>query len=318
MVIIAFVSGYTICDEGEGMLIPAPYYGAFKTYIFCRMGCIVHPVYLSSTPNREYGETMPFELSVQRLEQAYKEAKSQGVKIKAILMSNPNNPLGCVYSKSQLIEYLGFANRHGLHVILDEIYMMSVHCAEVSVTSGLSLDDAIDPSLLHVVWGFSKDLGLSGFRCGLVHTVNKALAHVLHCNAYFQSVPTVSQYILTAIVSDFAWLDHVYLPTNQKCLRLAYLTATKMLKEMGVEVLESSAGLFVWVNLKRWIKPLSRDGEMKLMDLLVDSGVYMTAGAAFRCVEYGWFRIVVSAHPDVLKVGLERLQAVLLNIEKGF
>ncbi len=119
----------------------------------------------------------------------------------------------------------------------------------------------------------------------------------------------------TQSVCDFDWLDNVYLPTNRKRLRQAYLSASEMLKEMGVEVLESSAGLYVWVNLKRWTKPLSRDGEMKLMDVLIDNGVYITSGVAFNSAEYGWFRIIVTTHPEALKIGLQRLKSVLQKID---
>eukprot|EP00794_Sanderia_malayensis_P004768 gene4768-5395_t len=306
------IVAFAICDDGEGILVPAPYYGAFKTDLMCRMGCIAYSVELSSTPNAEYGETTPFELSVPRLELALQQATADGLKIKAIILCNPNNPLGNIYSKSQLLDYLKFADKHGLHVILDEIYMLSIHEPDATMVSGLSLEEqVINPDLLHIVWGFSKDFGISGFRCGLVHTENKELATILNSNAYFQALPTVAQYVIEQLVSDFDWLDNVYLPANRARVRKNYDFIKKELEEIGVDVLKASAGLYVWVDLRRYHSSLTKEGELKLMDLFLENGVYISPGIAFSSPEYGWFRIIISVLPEQLKLGVERVKKVL-------
>ena len=295
------------------MLVPTPYYGAFKTDLMCRMGCVVYPIDLSSTPNADYEETTPFELSTARLNNTYQKAVSEGVKIRGIILMNPHNPLGSIYSKDQLVSYLQFADRLGLHVILDEIYLLSIFKEGVNMTTGLSLDGVINPDLLHIIWGFSKDFGLSGFRCGLVHTVNKAVANVVSSNAYFQSTPTISQFILQSLVSDYDWLDNVYLPTNQRLLREAHAFVKKELNEVGVALHEAVGGLYVWVDFRKFVRPLSRDGELKLMNMFLDHGVYITAGLAFNSSEFGWFRIIISVGKG-LPAGINRIKKVLKEV----
>ena len=297
-------------------MIPAPYYGAFQTDLALRMGCVTISIELTSAIKAEFGETEPFELSVGRMEEAYKKAVEQGQRVRGIILSNPNNPLGNVYSKTQLISYLQFADKYRLHVILDEIYFLSIYDSDVSMTTGLSLSGAIDPNLLHIVWGFSKDFAISGFRCGLVHTVNKELVKILNANAYFQSVPTITQYILSCFVEDFDWLDNVYFPTNQKRLKMARDYVCSELATIGISSFPAVGGLYVWVDFREFVRPLSKEGELKLMEIFVENGVYITAGCAFYSPEFGWFRIIFSMNDVELKVGVQRIKKVLLDIKQ--
>ena len=309
------VLGFAICDDGDSILIPAPYYGAFKTDLALRMGCVTVSIELSSDVNKEFGETEPFELSVGRMQHAYLKAISEGHRIRGIILANPNNPLGNVYSKSQLSSYLEFANKYKLHVILDEIYFLSIYAPDAKMTAGLSLSGVIDPDLLHVVWGFSKDFAISGFRCGLVHTTNKELAQVLSANAYFQSVPTLMQHILQSFIQDFDWLDNIYFPTNHERLRKAKEYASRVLESIGVPCFPSKAGLYLWVDLREFVKPLNKGGELALMESFVNNGVYVTASCAFYAPEPGWFRIIFSVAADELKIGMERVREVLLRVK---
>ncbi|XP_031571522.1 probable inactive 1-aminocyclopropane-1-carboxylate synthase-like protein 2 [Actinia tenebrosa] len=180
-----------LTDPVEGILIPSPYYGGFDADLSIRAQAVPFPVYLSSKPRP--GQTQPFELTVDQLERAMKDAKEQDVTIRCLLLTNPNNPLGNIYSAQQLQSYLDFAHRHTLHVILDEIYTLSIFKEGHSMKSILSFTNIPDRQRLHVVWGFSKDFGISGFRCGVLHTWNKQILDALKWVAYFQSVPTSTQ-----------------------------------------------------------------------------------------------------------------------------
>lgn len=310
------ILGFSICDDGDCFLVPAPYYGAFKTDLALRMGCATYSIELTSEIKKEFGETQPFELSVGRMEEAYNGAIAKGYHIKGVIICNPSNPLGNVFTKDQLISYLKFAQKYHLHVILDEIYFLSLYSNDVPMTNGLSLVGIIDPDLLHVVWGFSKDFAMSGFRCGVVHTVNKSVASVLIENAYFQSVPTLMQYILQSFIDDFDWLDRVFFPTNRERLRKAREYTCSELQKIGVECHASQGGLFLWVNLKEFMSPPCRENEMKLMETFLENGVYITAGIAFYSPEPGWFRIIFSVKDEELRLGIGRVKKVLTHIKE--
>ena len=72
---------------------------------------------------------------------------------------------------------LKFASKHTLHIISDEVYGLSTysHILDekhgdpfISLLTLDSVDELIDPSLVHIIYGFSKDFCLNGFRVGFI------------------------------------------------------------------------------------------------------------------------------------------------------
>ncbi|XP_070553584.1 1-aminocyclopropane-1-carboxylate synthase-like protein 1 [Ptychodera flava] len=109
---------------------------------------------LCSQTSGENGK--PFQLTVDMLEDALGQATQKGINIRGLFLINPHNPLGDIYSKQLLIDCLHFAKRHGLHVIVDEIYMLSVFDDDAEFTSVLSLEDLPDPDRTHFTWSFRR------------------------------------------------------------------------------------------------------------------------------------------------------------------
>lgn len=103
------------------------------------------------------------------LEQAYTKSSRP---VKALVLTNPNNPLGQCYSETVLKDCLRFCGSRGIHLISDEVYALtelkgSTRDNSAPFISALALDASAsecDPSLVHVVWSSSTDFGLSGVR----------------------------------------------------------------------------------------------------------------------------------------------------------
>lgn len=304
---------FILADEGEGLLIPAPFYGSFLLDLQTRARVVPFEVQLSSKIGP--GESQPFELSEGRLEDALKKAQEQGVKIRGLLLSNPNNPLGVIYSKELLETCLAFAARHSLHVIVDEIYMLCGFKEDCCVTNVLSLKDIPDKDRLHVLWGFSKDFGASGFRCGVLHTRNKEVYRAI-CSGYtrFQDVPTPTQVLLENLIKDKEWLDNVFLPANLQRLRNAHKVTCDALHEVGIPFLEAECGLFIWVDFREILPSSTFEGEWQLFQCFLDNGVFFHPGSFFCCPEPGWFRLVFAVSNEVLQLGLSRLQKAVKSM----
>ena len=94
------------------------------------------------------------------------------VPVKALLMTNPSNPLAQCYPKSCIEECIKFCHRHGLHYISDEVYALTkFQSADLPnpepFVSALAIDIeelGCDVSRIHTVWSTSKDFGQSGVR----------------------------------------------------------------------------------------------------------------------------------------------------------
>ena len=86
-------------------------------------GCLTYPVYMED-PSKG---PRPDELDV-----VHKNLTRKGLNVKLLLLTNPNNPLGTVYSPTVIQDCIDWARSKNMHSIVDEIYALSVHDGNVS------------------------------------------------------------------------------------------------------------------------------------------------------------------------------------------
>ena len=297
--------GYSICDEGDGVLIPAPYYTGFKSDLEQRIGVKTIPVQLQCKGSNA------FTISLQLLEEALENAEERGIPVKALLLSNPNNPLGTVYKEEELEMMAEFCYNNKIHLICDEIYLLSVYDENAHFKSLLSIKNFEKyRDIIHIVWGFSKDFSLSGFRVGVAITKNAALQSSLGSVGYYTSVSTVTQYILEEMITDTEWLDRM-VQLNHQRLKGNRDVVSKRLAQENIPFVQPKSGLFVWMNLSQCMTNQSVQSETELFEKLMSAGLYLVPGQAFETKESGWFRMIISNHNDILKVALQRLVSLV-------
>ena len=114
--------------------------------------------------------------------------------VKALVLSNPHNPLGRCYSRDGLEQCLKFCQQRNIQFVSDEVFALSVFsCPDitdpspfVSVLSLHPISLSCDPERVHVVWSMSKDLAASGARlvCPFLAWISAllTLAQGLHSN----------------------------------------------------------------------------------------------------------------------------------------
>ncbi|CAB3999124.1 1-aminocyclopropane-1-carboxylate synthase 1 [Paramuricea clavata] len=208
-----------------------------------------------------------------------------------------------------------FAERHSLHIISDEIYMLSIFKEDVSMKSALAVKGPINPDCLHIVWGFSKDFGLSGIRAGALYTRNQDIVAALRNIAPFYSIALYLQAMLENLVNDYDWLDDVLIPTNHKRLLECHNVVTEVLERNDIPVVPGCSGLFVWIDLRKYLYPQTFEEEKRLADILLENGVYINAGRVFSCGEPGWYRVVVASDLAMIKIGIERVVNTLKKLK---
>ncbi|XP_029770592.1 probable inactive 1-aminocyclopropane-1-carboxylate synthase-like protein 2 [Suricata suricatta] len=298
-----------LCDPGDAFLIPTPFYGgfAFSACLYSKVELIL--VHLDSEVTD--ANPCPFQLTVDKLEQALFEARLTGKKVKGLILTNPQNPLGDVYSQDSLQEYLEFAKRYNLHVIIDEIYMLSVFDESITFHSVLSMQSLPDPSRTHVIWGTSKDFGISGFRFGVLYTHNKEVASAVSSFGYLHSISGIAQHKLYRLLQDREWIDQVYLPAYRSRLQRAHEYMTKKLEALGIPFLNRGSGLYIWINLKTYLDPCTFEEELLLHRRFLDNKLMLSRGKIYMCKEPGWFRITFAEKPLRLQQAMHRFYQVL-------
>ncbi|KAM0272615.1 hypothetical protein ACHAQH_008606 [Verticillium albo-atrum] len=310
------LSSFSLCDPGDGVLLGRPYYGTFPSDMGARAGAQIVPV--------SFGGIDPFgEEAIASYEQALLDAKEKGINTKALILCNPHNPLGRCYSRSVVEGYMRFCQKYSLHLLSDEIYALSVwdnpDAADApEFASALSIDtnDLIDPDLVHVLWGMSKDFGSNGIRLGCIVSRNEAFQQAIEANSYWTCPSALTDRATATILADTAFVDS-YIATNQSRLAANYALTTRFLQENGIPYEKgSNAGFFVWIDLFAWLKSRGEMNQSKpelwtleaeLQETLLKNRVFLACGKAFGSDVPGRFRIVFSHEQSYLQEGLERI-----------
>ncbi|PWA01673.1 hypothetical protein BB558_002214 [Smittium angustum] len=321
----------SVCNPGDGVLLATPYYSAYMGDVNLRAKADL------------YGVPVPIEevqrpSQVQYYENVYSDMIDKKIKPKMLVICNPNNPLGKCYSKEAIEALLVFANERKLFVLMDEIYGLSVYRNNESSENGdevypfksilswENLSDFIDPSLIIVSHGMSKDFCLNGFRVGwIISPWNKRLMNALKSISPFSYQATLINSISTKFLQDEEFINEL-LDAVPRNLLGAYEKTTKYLKDHNIEYIPAQAGHFLWVNFKQqmltWKNKNLKDGEQKVssineitfddeidmwIDTIKNGRAYYAPGAIFQSSEPGWIRIIFSQPWDALVVGLDRV-----------
>ncbi|XP_054018120.1 1-aminocyclopropane-1-carboxylate synthase-like protein 1 [Dryobates pubescens] len=303
-----------LCDPGEAVLIATPFYSGITQSVFLYGNVKLVYAYLDSKVTGS--STRPFQLTVDKLEAALQDAQAEGVCVRALILLNPQNPLGDIYSLSELRDYLEFAKRHELHVIVDEIYMLSVFDDSATFHSVLGMDRLPDPQRTHVMWGITKDFAVSGIRFGTLYTENQDVANAVASLCYFHGVCGPVQHKVAQLLRDREWINQVYLRANRARLKAAHSYVTEELRALGVPFLDRSAGFFVWIDFRKYLRRGTFEEELLLWRRFLDNKVLLSCGKAFECGEPGWFRIIFADQTHRLQLGMQRIRRVLEERER--
>ncbi len=290
---------YVLCDPGDGVLVPTPSYAGFWADLETRDGLTIVPVHRRADDG--------YALTVEALDRAVAGA---GRPIKALLYTNPDNPLGRVAEAREIEAIVQWADRTKIQVVFDEVYALSVFGARPLV-SVASLGPALGERV-HVVWAFSKDFGASGLRCGVLYSENASVLQAVDALAYWSSCSRQTQHALGELVDDMPWVD-AYVTEMRRRLGAAYDRVTTLLGDAGIAYVPADGGIFVMCDLRRFLSEATWDAEARLWRRLLDeANVNLTPGAACRAPEPGFFRLCyASAPPSTVEVGIRRIVAAL-------
>ncbi|PYH47051.1 putative aminotransferase [Aspergillus saccharolyticus JOP 1030-1] len=311
---------WTFTDPGEGILLGRPFYGTFVPDLSLRFGACVVQV--------AFDDCDPFSLgAVDKYEQALLQFQREtGRKVKALMLCHPHNPLGRCYPRPVLVALMKLCQKYGVHFVSDEIYALSVWentvdelPAPVAFESALSIDLAgiIDPTLVHVLWGLSKDFGANGLRMGvIISQCNRDVHTALGAISLYSYTSGTADHLAARLLEDVEFTDK-YIVANQAKLAQMYAYAARRLQDLGIEYAPGcNAAFFLWVNLgKRFVElhPEEAGGAVgdRVMQRLVQAKVFLASGALFGSERDGWFRIVFTHPIEYLELAFKRIDAAL-------
>ncbi len=166
-----------LCDNGDDLLIPEPFYTNYNSFLQIA-GVNVVPI----TTYAETGFSLTDKDEIMNLVTP---------KTKAILLSNPGNPTGRVYSKEEIEMVKEIAIEKNLYIISDEVYKEFTYDGLV-FTSFAHLKEIEDRVI--IIDSISKRYSACGARVGCIATKNKELfANLIKLAQSRLSVATIEQ-----------------------------------------------------------------------------------------------------------------------------
>lgn len=302
---------YTLTGHGDVILIPAPYYASFEYDAEAIAGCECYPVY-------PVDRCRP---SASDFEKAARDVEKQGKRVRVLLLTNPNDPLGIIYSSDVMLDLTSWARERKIYTIVDEIYALSFHDNESNGQQFKSIIEVLDNDLgndVMMLWGLSKDFGASGFRVGVLYTQNSRLLQVLANLNIFCGVSQPMQMIVAELLMDEIFVDS-FLADSKKALRRNYCICVTKLEEMVIPFVPACAGLFVYADFSSVLPEATFDGEAQFSSVVQECcRIVMTPGKSQRDCKPGQYRICFAwQSPQVLEIAMERLSYLILQIRRN-
>lgn len=303
---------HALCDPGEEVWTFGPGYGRLKRLVEGRSSVRLVTVPLDTNPDR---------IEVADLEKMWEQRMSEDImwednhglisNVKMVLVCSPNNPTGEVLSKKVVKELAEWGASKKIHMVFDEIYANSVFAQE---TDFVSVVEAMDGNLgeyAHVVWSFSKDFCLSGCRVGLIYSQNHNL---LRLGDQVDSIVAPSGQTLWGLkhmLADTEWVSS-YIQRNKERLRERYNFLALQLNIMRIPHMRPEAGLFVWIDLGKWMRNRTEEEENVLLQRFAREKVRVTPSRECLGRQFGYFRLCyASVDIENLRTGLHRIEKAL-------
>jgi alanine-synthesizing transaminase len=232
---------------------------------------------------------------------------------KGIVVINPNNPTGALYSDATLRAIVNMARQHGLVIFADEVYDKVLYDG-VRHTAIASLSTDV---LTLTFNSLSKSYRSCGYRAGwMVVSGDKR-----HARDYIEGLNMLSnmrlcpnvpgQYAVQTALGGYQSIDDLVGEggrlRRQRDLAYELITAIP-----GVSCVKPVAALYMFARLDPAMYPIADDREF-FLDLLNETRVMLVQGTGFNWAAPDHFRIVFLPHEDDLREAIARIARFLAN-----
>ncbi len=238
-------------------------------------------------------------------------------KTRAIVVINPNNPTGAVYSQDLLEGIVQIARDHHLVIFADEIYSKILYDDATFIPIGRLATDVVCVSFN----GLSKSYRLAGFRSGwLVFSGAKELApefmkgiEMLSSMRLCANVPAM--FAVQTALGGYQSINELILPGGR--LREQRDIAWSGICDIpGVSCVKPKGAIYLFPRIDRKMYHYEDDQQL-ILDFLVKEKILLVQGTAFNWREPDHFRVVFLPQADELKRAVNALGRFLQHYKPG-
>ena len=290
-----------LLNQGDEILVPAPDYPLWTASVSLSGGTPVH--YMCD----EQAEWAP---DIEDIASKITPAT------KGIVIINPNNPTGALYSNDVLLAVIELARKHGLIIFADEIYDKTLFDGNQHTSIASLAED-----VLFVTFnGLSKNYRSCGYRAGWMvvsgakHGARDYIEGLNMLASMRLCANTPGQLAIQTALGGYQSIQDLVAPTGRLCRQrdLAY----QMLSEVpGVSVVKPKAALYMFPRLDPEMYPITDDQQFAY-DLLAQEKVLVVQGTGFNYPTPDHFRLVFLPNTDDLTEAVGRIAHYLSTIRR--
>ena len=273
---------HTLLNPGDEVIIPTPAFGLYEAVV--RL-CRAVPVFL---PTEDHG----FQIDPAAL------AAALTPRTKAIVLTSPNNPTGCIYSRETLDAVHDVLRDKPVFVLCDDVYRTLTYGEDYhSFAEYRDMRDRIV-----VIQSFSKPYAMTGWRVGYVmaDAAVKGRMEVFHQYAVTSVPAFIQPACVKALESDTAPMVEIFRKRRDYVYR--------RLTDMGLPVQEPQGAFYMFVDLRKF----GMDSVTFCERMLKESLVGIIPGVYFGTE--GYARLSYCYSDADLKEGLDRIERFIRSL----
>ena len=280
-----FVALTCVMNPGDEVIVPTPAFGLYESIVALNRGTFV-ALDTSKTA---------FQIDEAALQSAASE------RTKAIVLTSPNNPTGCVYDEASLEAVARFARERDVFVVCDDVYANLVYDDFPYRGFACRYPELRDRVI--VCDSFSKPYAMTGWRLGWVAADASIVAQMAKIHQYMvSSVPSfVQRAAERALEQDVAPARDLYRDRRDYVLQ--------RLDDMGLSCVHPAGAFYVLPSIERFGMP-SEEFCLRLID---EAGVALVPGSCFSAE--GFVRLSYCCSMHSIEAGLDRLERFVRDLE---
>jgi alanine-synthesizing transaminase len=285
-----------LLNDKDEILVPAPDYPLWTASINLAGGKAVH--YMCDEESDWYPDLADMESKITK-------------RTKGIVIINPNNPTGAVYSADVLQKIVQLAEKHKLILFSDEIYD-KVLFDDVAHTSAATFSDDI---LCLTYSGLSKNYRAAGFRAGwMVISGDKSQA-----KSYLDGLSTLanmrlcsnvpSQFAIQTALGGYQSINELVLPQG-RLRKQRDLCWEKLTAIPGITCVKPKGAFYMFPKIDTKLYNITDDQQF-VMDLLIEQRVLLVQGSGFNWPHPDHFRVVFLPSVEELSLTIDKIALFL-------
>jgi len=234
-----------------------------------------------------------------------------GPNTRAMVIINPNNPTGAVYSKETLEQLVKIAKDNQLVIFADEIYSKILYDNATFTPMGSIAKDVLCISFN----GLSKSYRLAGFRSGWLiisgakHKAPEYIKGIEMLSSMRLCANVPAMYAVQTALGGYQSINELILPGG-RMLEQRNAAMEELDKIPGVSYVAPKGAIYLFPKIDRDMYRFD-DDEQLILDFLIKEKVLLVQGSAFNWNEPDHFRIVFLPEVGVLRTAIRKLGSFL-------